>query len=301
MTTIENYLNEKNYYGLLVYGAYIDEVIEIYNNTIMIPLKSLYHHHYISYIKDFFETFGYRYGVSNIETFNNDYSDKIPVVFIIHKSAGLYSDISNMEKGCLVQIEKAKLFLSLISGLSTVEFFKIIRLNGRILYKTEPVQYKRLYRLWSDTEEKLKFIHNAEKIIDNQSFSLSLFQDANKETNHIYKSARYFMVLESIIGSSQESRKHIKSFFANNNFSVSTSHHCSITNYSLSDIDAIEIAGIMRAKLFHGAALKYKHFKKIISVEDYDYLISNPETLSRFMRDLCEIAFELKNRDIEKL
>ena len=54
-----NYLKEENYFGLLVYGPSIDEIIEIYNNTILVPLKSLYHNHYIDYIKDFFETFKY--------------------------------------------------------------------------------------------------------------------------------------------------------------------------------------------------------------------------------------------------
>jgi len=63
----------------------------------------------------------------------------------------------------------------------------------------------------------------------------------------------------------------------------------------LSNIDAVEIAGIMRAKLFHGATLKYDYFKRIISVQDYNYLISNPEELSKHMRDLCETAFYLKN------
>lgn len=295
MAIIDNYLNEKNYYGVLVYGPSIDEVIEIYKNTLLIPLKPLYHNHYIDYIKDFFETFKYKYGTHNIEAFNKDYSDNIPVCFILHKSNGLQSNILNLEKECSIYLEKAKLFLSLISGQSTVEFFKVAKLNGKIMYKTELVQYNKLHRLWISLEEKLSFINNAEKIIDNQNFSLSLFHDANKEVNHIYKSARYFMVLESITGSNQESRKHIKSFFANNNYSPTLNHFNSVKNYNLSNIDAIEIAGIMRAKLFHGVTLKYDYFKKIISLEDYNYLISNPEELSRCLRDLCETAFYIKN------
>lgn len=295
MKIIENYLKAENYFGLLVYGPSIDEIIEIYNNTILVPLKSLYHNHYIDYIKDFFETFKYKYAVSNIETFDKDYSDNIPVCYILYKSNESQSNILNFEKKCSVHLEKAKLFLSLISGQSPVEFFKVVKMNGKIMYKTELVQYNRLHRLWISLEEKLSFINNAEKIIDNQNFSLSLFHDANKETNHIYKCARYFMVLESITKSNHESRKHVKSFFAKNNYSPTLNHNNSVRNYNLSNIDAIEIAGIMRAKLFHGAALKYDYFKRIISVQDYNYLISNPEELSKHMRDLCETAFYLKN------
>ena len=295
MTLIENYLKEENYFGLLVYGPSIDEIIEIYDNTLLIPLKSLYHNHYIDYIKDFFETFKYKYAVPNIETFEKDYSDNIPVCYILYKAKESQSVISNFEKECSVHHEKAKLFLSLISGQSTVEFFKVLKMNGKIMYKTELVQYNRLHRIWTSSEEKLSFINNAEKIIDNQNFSLTLFHDANKETNHIYKCARYFMVLESITESNHESRKHIKSFFAKNNYSFTLNHNNSINNYNLSNLDAIEIAGIMRSKLFHGATLKYDYFKKIISSEDYHYLLSNPEELSRCMRDLCETAFYLKN------
>ena len=265
------------------------------DNTLLIPLKSLYHNHYIDYIKDFFETFKYKYAVPNIETFEKDYSDNIPVCYILYKAKESQSVISNFEKECSVHHEKAKLFLSLISGQSTVEFFKVLKMNGKIMYKTELVQYNRLHRIWTSLEEKLSFINNAEKIIDNQNFSLTLFHDANKETNHIYKCARYFMVLESITESNHESRKHIKSFFAKNNYSFTLNHNNSINNYNLSNLDAIEIAGIMRSKLFHGATLKYDYFKKIISSEDYHYLLSNPEELSRCMRDLCETAFYLKN------
>ena len=184
MTLIENYLKEENYFGLLVYGPSIDEIIEIYDNTLLIPLKSLYHNHYIDYIKDFFETFKYKYAVPNIETFEKDYSDNIPVCYILYKAKESQSVISNFEKECSVHHEKAKLFLSLISGQSTVEFFKVLKMNGKIMYKTELVQYNRLHRIWTSLEEKLSFINNAEKIIDNQNFSLTLFHDANKETNH---------------------------------------------------------------------------------------------------------------------
>lgn len=59
------------------------------------------------------------------------------------------------------------------------------------------------------------------------------------------------------------------------------------------------VGGIMRAKLFHGASLKYNYFKKIISKEDYDYIIRYPESLNKAMRDLCEEAFFIKARKNE--
>ncbi len=295
ITLIQKYLKEENYLGLLVYGPFLNEVIEIFNDTLLVPLESLYYNHYIDYIKDFLQKFDYKYSRTNIETFQKDYSDNKPVCFIIYKSKKTSDDISIFEKRCNHHIEKAKLFLSLTSGQSPIEFFKVLKLNSRFFYKTELVQYNKIYRLWINEENKLSFIDDTEKIIENQSFSLSLFNDANREANHIYKSARYFMVLESITGSNHQSRKHIKTFFESKNLSPSLNFGDNINEYRLTNIDAIEIAGIMRAKLFHGVNLKYKYFKSVISEEDYNYLSSNPEVLSRYMRDLCETAFNLKN------
>lgn len=294
MEIINEYLNNKNYYGHLVYGPHIDEVTEIYDNTLLIPLKSLYHNHYVDYIKDFFETFKFKYDTNNIDTFNKDYSDNIPICFIIHKKGLGESNIQEFESNCLESIEKAKLFLALISGQSATSFFKVVKNNGKVFYKTELTQYNKLHRLWMSNQEKTDFISNAEKTIDNQKFSLSLFHDANKETNYIYKIARYFMVLESITGSSSESRKHIKLFFEERNHSGIMNFTNSDSNYTI-NIDAIEIAGIIRAKLFHGASLKFKYFKKIISNKDYETIMKFPEDLSRHMRDLCETAFYLRN------
>ena len=114
----------------------------------------------------------------------------------------------------------------------------------------------------------------------------------------MYKIARYFMVLESITGSESQSKNHIKSFFKNNNYSYEMNLTNNVYNYTL-NIDAIEIAGTIRAKLFHGAQLKYKHFNNKISAEEYELIIKYPEDLSRHMRDLCETAFFLKNNQMK--
>lgn len=301
MEIIKDYLNEKNYFGLLVYGPHIDEIMEIYGDTILIPLNPLYHNHYIDYLKDFFKSFGYGHNAQNLDTFNQDYSDNIPVCWVLHKCKKEYKDVYALEEDCNIHIKKAKLFLTLISGQPTIEFFKIIRIREKIMYKTELVQYNHLHRLWTNPKEKSSFINDAEKIIDNQNFSLTLFHDANREANHIYKSARYFMVLESITESNHQSRKHIKIFFSKSDYNPSLNYNNSVTNHNLANIDAIEIAGIIRAKLFHGAALKYKYFKNIISMDDFNYIVEHPEDLSRHMRDLCEVAFYIKNKQGEKV
>lgn len=294
MEIIKKYLAQANYSGVLVYGPHIDETIEIFGKILLIPLKSLYYNNYIEYIKDFFLTFEYKYADYNIDTFIKDYSDNIPVCYIIIKSENLNCEISEFDKHFQGLIDNAKLFLSLISGQSAHEFFKVAKINGKIFYKTELTQFNKVHRLWLSNEEKSIFIANTEKTIENQRFSISLFHDANKEINHIYKIARYFMVLESITGSNSESRKHIKSFFSSNDYSWSMNHTNTIENYS-QNIDAIEIAGIIRAKLFHGVQLKYEYFKNKISVADYEIIMNSPEHLSRHMRDLCETAFFMKN------
>lgn len=294
MDIIRNYLTQNNYSGVLVYGPHLDETIEIFGTILLIPLKSLYQNNIIEYLKDFFETFNYKYADNNINTFIKDYSGNIPVCYIIIKSEDSNCEISEFDKHYEDLIDRAKLFLSLISGQSSFEFFKVAKINGKIFYKTELTQFNQVHRLWFTNEEKSNFITSTEKTIENQRFSISLFHDANKEVNYIYRIARYFMVLESITGSNIESRKHIKAFFASNDYSWSMNHTNTIDNYS-QNIDAIEIAGIIRAKLFHGVQLKYEYFIKIISVVDYEIIMNSPENLSRHMRDLCETAFFLKN------
>lgn len=290
---IGKYLSLENYMGSLVYGSYIDNPIEIYDNILIIPLKPLYHNNYIDYFKDFFQTFNYKSNDQNFETFNKDFSENIPVCYIICKSNFADTNLHELDKKYKPMIDKAKLFLALISSQSAVEFFKVLKVNSKIHYKTEPIQYNQTTKLWFTSNEKDDYVKKAERIIENNSFSLSLFYDSNRETNHIYKIARYFMVLESITGSSNESRKYIKSFFKEKNYSGDLNYSNDVENYSL-NCDAIEISGIIRSKIFHGANLKYEYFKKILSLDEYEILIKYPECLSRHMRDLCETAFFLK-------
>ncbi len=298
MNIIDNYLEKDNYYGTLVFGAYIQEVVEIFENTLLIPLEPLYHNHFIDYIKDFAAKYNYKIGEQNLETFNKDYSDNIPVCYILCKSDISNLNLSTIDEKYADQINKAKLFLSLISGQTPIEFFNIVKINKKIWYKTQLVQYNKVTRLWINEKEKKDYIKNAEIIVEKYSFSLGLFQDAHRESNPLYRIARYFMVLESMTGSSDQSRKHIKAFFEKNNYSTEVIHYDANNNYTLK-IDAIMVGGIIRAQLFHGASLKYNYFKKIISKEDYDYIIRYPESLSKAMRDLCEEAFLIKARKNE--
>ena len=295
MNIIDNYLEKDNYYGTLVFGAYIQEVVEIFENTLLIPLEPLYHNNFIDYIKDFSAKFNYKLGEQNLETFHKDYSDNIPVCYIICKSDISNLNLSTIDEKYADQINKAKLFLSLISNQTSIGFFNIVKINGKIWYKTQLVEYNKVTRLWINEKEKIDYIKNAEIIVEKYSFSLSLFQDALRESNHLYRIARYFMVLESIVGSSDQSRDHIKAFFLKNNYSTEVNYYDAVNNYTLK-IDAITVGGKIRAKLFHGASLKYKYFEKIISKADYDYIIRYPESLSRVMRDLCEEAFFIKAR-----
>jgi hypothetical protein len=297
MDIIQSYLKHDNYSGVLVFGSHIDDTTEIFGNTLLIPLKSLYHNHYIEYLKDFFKTFNYKYADNNIDKFNKDYSDNIPVCYIICKT-DLLINISEFDAHYHDAIENAELFLTLVSGQSVFEFFKVAKINGKFQYKTELFQFNKLHRLWLNIQEKVDFVNNAEKTLKNQRFAISLFHDANKEVNYMFKIARYFMVLESITGSTSESKNHIRTFFSMFNYSYELNYFNAVNNYA-QKIDAIEIAGTIRAKLFHGVELKYKHFNNKISREEYNHIIKSPENLSRHMRELCETAFFLKNKQIK--
>jgi hypothetical protein len=179
MDIIDSYLKSDNYFGSLVFGSYINEVVEIFDNTLLIPLDSLYHNNFIDYIKDFATKFNYKIGEQNLETFNNDYSDNIPVCYIICKSNISNLNLSTIDGKYSDQINKAKLFLSLISGQTPIGFFNIVKINGKIWYKTQLVQYNKVTRLWINEKEKIDYIKNAEIIVEKYSFSLGLFQDAH--------------------------------------------------------------------------------------------------------------------------
>ncbi len=114
MDIIQKHLNLDNYSGVLVYGSHIDETIEVFGNTLLIPLKSLYHNHYIEYLKDFFTTFSYKYADYNLDTFNKDYSDNIPVCYIICKSENHISNLSEFDTHYQNSIENAKYFLLIL-------------------------------------------------------------------------------------------------------------------------------------------------------------------------------------------
>lgn len=290
---IEKYLNHKNYFGVLVYGTHIQEITEIYSNTLLIPLIKFYHNDFLDYINIFGKTFNFKFSINNLETFNKDYKDNIPVTFILHKVSCPEINNKIFEIINYSEIEKAKLYLAMHSGQSSYDFFKVIRNNQKIFYKTELLQFNELYRLWVSEEEKNEFRLSTEKVITNQRFSITLFQDANREFDNIYKIARYFLVLESIVGSQAESRKTIRNFFALNNYSVFYNFQNRFGENI--QIDFIELAGIIRAKLFHGVELKYKYFTKVFKTEDdYNFFIQNTGSFPKHMRDMCETALKIK-------
>ena len=66
---IKEYLNHNNYFGVLVYGTYIQEITEIYSNTLLIPLSKLYHNDFVNYIKSFGKTFNFKFSIENLEIF----------------------------------------------------------------------------------------------------------------------------------------------------------------------------------------------------------------------------------------
>lgn len=290
---IKEYLSHSNYFGVLVYGTFIQEITEIYSTTLLIPLSNLYHNNFVDYIESFGKKFNFKFSVDNLENFNRDYKDNIPVTFILHRVDDSEKTNKIFEANNYNEIEKAKLYLSYHSGQSSYDFFKVIKNNHKIYYKTELLQFNELYRLWISEEEKDEFKSITENIIINQKFSITLLQDANREFNNIYKIARYFLVLESIVGSEVGSRKAIRNFFITNN-------HSFVYNFQNDlgenvPIDSIELAGLIRAKLFHGVDLKYKYFKKIFKTEDdYIFFIENPDYFPKFMRNLCEEALRIK-------
>lgn len=290
---ILTYLNHDNYFGVLVYGTHIQEMVEIYSNTLLIPLPKLYHNDFVDYVKNFGANFNFKFSDVNIETFNKDYSDNIPVAFILHKISKAESDNKTFESKYYPEVEKAKLYLAMHSGQSSYDFFKVIKNNNRIFYKTELLQFNELFRLWISEEEKTEFKLSTENIITNQRFSITLFQDANRELNNVYKIARYFLVLESIVGSQAESRREIRNFFAINNYSTFYDFRNELgQNFQ---IDFVELAGIIRAKLFHGVELKYKYFKKLFKTEDdYIFFIKNTGYFPKYLRDMCEVALRTK-------
>ncbi|MGB5988387.1 MAG: hypothetical protein WBG43_01400 [Marinifilaceae bacterium] len=290
---LQHYLNKQNYFGILVYGAHLDSQYEIFSNTLLVPMKHLYHNNFIDYIKDFHSIFNYKFSPTNINTYNKDFEKNIPVAYIIFATDFSTENVKLFDERSKQYIEKAKSFLSLLSGQTPTEFFKMVKLNGKFYSKTEPVQFNELTRLWFSSDEKTNFIKSSERIIENQNFALSLFCDANKEGNQIYKIARYFMVLESIVGSTQQSRNAIKAFFKENQMSVDINWFNGSRQLKF---DAIEFAGLLRAKLFHGVIIKYKYFKKLVSEDEYMFIQEQPEHLAKHLRDMCEDAFKIKQK-----
>lgn len=292
---VKKYLEHKNYIAVLTFGNFIQEITEIYNSTLLIPLKKLYHNDYIQYLTDFGTLYGFKFSTENIAVFNKDYENNIPVVLILHKVKEASNSIYEFNEINYPEIEKAKLFLSINCGQYSHDFFKIICNDNKKFYKTEIQQFNEVYRLWLLDNEKEDFSRQLEKIILNQRFSVSLFQDANREINTVYKIARYFLVLESIVGSESESRKKIRSFFSVNNYSYYYSFSNPIEKL---EIDSIEFSGIIRSKIFHGVNIKYIYFKKFFSSEvSFAFMLNNLENFAKFMRDLCETALIMKEKN----
>lgn len=282
---LESYLSTDNYLGILCYGAHVQEIIELYNDTLIIPLKDLYQNNYIDYIKDFAYTFNYKIGQVNINTFEDDFKDNISVCYILAKTENKCTSIDILESSCIPKIDIAKIILAVLTGQKPHDFFCVAKMEGKVLYKTIPMQFNKLHRLWIG-DEKMLFFKKFEQIAKDNKFALSLFMDAHSESNPIYKIARYFMVLECITKSTEQSRKHIKCFFEKAKYST-------IIQHNESYIDVIEFAGIIRSKLFHGATLKYKYFNKLMDEHTYNDITSNPYTIIRIMRDYCEQALNI--------
>ncbi|MCK2086749.1 hypothetical protein MXC99_00885 [Thauera aromatica] len=279
----------------LCYGAFLQSPIWISPDVLAVPLASLGFNTEVGYVASYLrQFFGVELTSEQTTAGLAQGAESLPVITVIYFPA-VSAPSEVLEAAAHAKIEQAEQIIAWVSGERLTEFaYVTLTDQAPPFFRMVPPHSRRRQHLgFGNTakalQEKVDRIREAAEEDPRFAFAMSLFADATREKNPLFKVCRLFNVLESLAyalkGEEIKSRRAVKIML---NLEDGAMCHLQVDGREIS-YDRIEIAGRLRDKFFHGTPFREKDL--IPEARSVFYLIEHhPELIADTLMADCELA-----------
>lgn len=280
----------------LCYGVFLQSPLWISEDVIAVPLQPLGFDaefgHVATYLLEFF---GVRLTPDEMERGRAQGIEALPVITVIC-FPGNDGSPQELETKATPKLQRAEQLIAWLTGNELTEF-AYISVNSTELpyFRLVPPLTRRRLRLGlgnvgDDLKGNIDRIRAAADDDPRFAFAMSLFTDATRELNPIFKICRLFNVLESLAYALKTaeigSRRAVKVMLGLEDGAL-----CSVTvDERAIKFDRIEIAGRLRDKYFHGTP--FRESDLIAEARPAFHLMEHhPSMIADMLVSDCELAF----------
>lgn len=277
----------------LCYGAFLQESLSLSDELLVVPLKALGFDAQAIRVADYArEIVGAQVDASRVAQLRQQGSQAHPVTVIaIFVSAdGKPEEAQEEAEPILARCMKA---LSWCTGDELALFGIVVATSQETVFKLLP-PYSRQRRRLGPGNTGENFLNQVRRIMEaaeqneHFEFALTMYHDALREKNAHFRIARLFAVLESLaykLKKGRPSRYAVRFMLGLKESGQVIPCHVGDEVYPL---DAIEIAGRLRDKLFHGVPLPPGDLREDVR-SVYELLRNSPTIIADRLTTYCQL------------
>jgi hypothetical protein len=197
-----------------------------------------------------------------------------------------------LEREALPRIDAIRQAVSWATGNEVAPYALITATSNETFFRLLPPHVTQRHRLGPETQSdftaRLAHILALAEENDRFAFALSMLHDATREVNPQFKIARLFACLEALAyklkSGDRSSRRAVRFMLGLDEGGTSqVTFDGQTVRY-----DAIELAGLIRDKLFHGAPIEEKDYRGVPAAA-FSLLRSQPDQVVGELRSHCEL------------
>jgi hypothetical protein len=294
MEILEEILKRRPAVHQLCSGSFLQEHLHLSNSTWAIPLQPLGMNSESSLTAQYVtELLGASVDKNGIQALINQGKKARPLVTLVNLR-DIDSSPEELEKQAEDTLSKARLLLAWSSGEYPTPFAMVTATTNQTFFRLLPPHSSNRKRLGfgNDREHHEKVMKRLFDLINSDErfeFAVSMFMDALKETNPEFRIARFFACLESLTyrishRHGERSRDSVRDLLG---LSEGAKMTIGVDGDNLS-FDRVELAGRIRAKLFHGVPFDDSELTDEAR-KAYLYLKKNPDQFKNILKSDCEL------------
>lgn len=275
-------------------GLYLQEPLQLHDDLLAVPLRPLGYGSQANYAAQYsHEIAGAPVDQGGLTNLISQGQQALPVVCIV-RTLAVDGSPDELERFASDSMTHARRILSWVAADEISPFAMVICTNSQSYFRMLPPSSRQRQRLgFGNTGDS--FNSMIRKLMDSAatdehfSFALSLFHDAQREENSLFKIARLFNCLECLAASLKakhegKSRRAVKELFGDEIGTIFTT----VVTGKPYTFDVVEISGRLRDRLFHGVPFRRKDL-----IEEYrpvfELLETDPKPILDSVQSLCEV------------
>jgi hypothetical protein len=277
----------------LCVGSFIQMPFEMGDGVLAVPLKPLGFADEVGYLATYAnQIVGAPVDTAAVQRLLDDTRETLPVIALC-LPLSVDAPAADLESLAAPRLERARMVLAWTSARDVTPIGMVIATVEKTFFRPLPPQHVNRQLLFGiggtpdSFEQTLLRISAAASNDERFQFALSLYHDALKEPNARFRIARMFNVLEGLayrIKAALPPRKAVKELLGLPDGATAEIHR----NGARYRFDAIEIAGRVRDKLFHGVPFESNDLN-VESRPAFDLFLAHPEDIASIVSDYCEL------------